>query len=141
MILDTDQYNAIMAIENEEEREKALGDARSILWRNKAISELYDPGSVFKTITASAALDAGVITGNTTVLCNRTYDVLGQHYTCFQGASHGVETVADILKNSCNVGTIQLALKLGVKQFSSYFNAYGLTGPTGIDLPNEAQSL
>lgn len=141
VILDTDQYNAIMAIENEEEREKALGDARSILWRNKAISELYDPGSVFKTITASAALDAGVITSNTTVLCNRTYDVLGQHYTCFQGASHGVETVADILKNSCNVGTIQLALKLGVKQFSSYFNAYGLTGPTGIDLPNEAQSL
>lgn len=140
-ILNTDQYNAIMAIENEEERTKALGDARSILWRNKAISEVYDPGSVFKVITTSAGLDAGVVTGNSTFMCNGSTTVLGQRYVCLNNASHGVETISDILKDSCNVGTIQVGQALGVGRFSSYYNAYGLTGKTGIDLPNEANSI
>ena len=132
-ILNTEQYNAIMAIENEEERTQALGDARSILWRNKAISEVYDPGSV--------GLDAGVVTGNSTFMCNGSTTVLGQRYVCLNNAVHGVETISDILKDSCNVGTIQVGQALGVGGFSSYFNAYGLTGKTGIDLPSEANSI
>ncbi len=140
-ILNTDQYNAIMAIPDEEQRTKALGEARSILWRNKAISEVYDPGSVFKVITTSAGLDAGVVTGNTTYVCNSSTTVLGQKYVCLNNTSHGIVNISDILKNSCNVGTIQVAQALGIDKFSAYFNAYGLTGKTGIDLPNESGSI
>ncbi len=140
-ILNADQYNAIMAIPDEEQRTKALGDARSILWRNKAISEVYDPGSVFKVITTSAGLDTGAVSSNTTYLCKGSIDVLGQNYVCLNHTSHGIVNISGILKNSCNVGTIQVGQALGVDRFSSYFNAYGLTGLTGIDLPNEARSI
>lgn len=140
-ILDTEQYNEIMAIEDEEQRTKALGDARSILWRNKAISELYDPGSVFKTVTVSSALDSGAITSASTFVCNGGHNVLGQHYDCFQFAAHGTETASDILKNSCNVGTIQIAQQMGIHNFFQYFNGFALTGRTGIDLPGEMQSI
>ena len=140
-ILNTEQYNAIMAIPDQEQRTKALGDARSVLWRNKAISEVYDPGSVFKVITTSAGLDAGAVSSNTTYLCSGDISILGQNYICLNHASHGIVNISDILKNSCNVGTIQVGQALGVDRFSAYFNAYGLTGLTGIDLPNEAKSI
>lgn len=146
VILDAAQSEALEAMpetteEEQAAKEKAFGDARSILWRNKAISELYDPGSVFKTVTTSSALDAGTSGAYTTYVCNSGYDVLGQHYNCFEFHAHGTETISDILKNSCNVGTIQVAQGLGIRRFSDYFNAYGLTGRTGIDLPNEAGSI
>lgn len=140
-ILNTEQYNAIMAIPDEQQRTQALGDARSILWRNKAISEVYDPGSVFKVITTSAGLDAGVVNQNTTYTCQGHTSILGQNYVCLNRTAHGVVNISDILKQSCNVGTIGVGQALGVDKFSAYFNAYGLTGLTGIDLPNEARSI
>lgn len=120
-----------------EERSAALQTARQAQWRNKAISDLYEPGSVFKLITCSAALDTGAVTRNTTFVCAGKIGVAGTTFRCANGHIHGSETVAQGLAVSCNPCFIQIGARLGKENFCKYFEAFGLRTATGIDLPGE----
>ena len=120
-----------------EERSAALQTAQQAQWRNKAISDLYEPGSVFKLITCSAALDTGAVTRNTTFVCAGKIGVAGTTLRCANGHIHGSETVAQGLAVSCNPCFIQIGARLGKENFCKYFEAFGLRTATGIDLPGE----
>ena len=120
-----------------EERSAALQTAQQAQWRNKAISDLYEPGSVFKLITCSAALDTGAVTPNTTFVCAGKIGVAGTTFRCANGHIHGSETVAQGLAVSCNPCFIQIGARLGKENFCKYFEAFGLRTATGIDLPGE----
>ena len=113
------------------------GYFRDIMWKNKTITELYYPGSVFKVITAAMGLDAGQATLNTTFDCRGAYAVAKETYHCAGRHSHGVQNLADALRNSCNIYFIQLGQRVGVQTFYDYFKAFGFTERTGVDLPNE----
>ncbi|MGN0643363.1 penicillin-binding transpeptidase domain-containing protein [Gemmiger sp.] len=127
------QVNALTG----EERSAALQTAQQAQWRNKAISDLYEPGSVFKLITCSAALDTGAVTRNTTFVCAGKIGVAGTTFRCANGHIHGSETVAQGLAVSCNPCFIQIGARLGKENFCKYFEAFGLRTATGIDLPGE----
>ncbi len=122
-----------------EEYTKVQGEERQRQWKNKAITELYTPGSVFKLITTSAAIDSGASTPGTTYYCGGSYQVLPgtKDYGCAEGADHGWQNMGMVLYNSCNIATIKEAQAMGVDTFSDYYNAFGFTEITGIDLPAE----
>lgn len=120
-----------------EARSAALQEAQQTQWRNKAISDLYEPGSVFKLITAAAALDTGVCTPTDTFVCAGKINVAGTWFRCANGHIHGVETFAQGLAVSCNPCFIQIGARLGKENFCNYFEAFGLREATGIDLPGE----
>ena len=120
-----------------EERAQALTLAQQTQWRNKAVSDLYEPGSVFKLITAAAALDAGVVTTGDSFFCGESYGVSGVHFHCANRNQHGPQNLAQALQNSCNQSFIQIGQRLGKDAFCDYFAAFGLREATGIDLPAE----
>ena len=113
------------------------GTYRDIQWKNKAITELYYPGSVFKVITAAMGVDSGKATYYTTLNCSGAYGVAKETYHCAGKKSHGVQNLAEALRNSCNIYFIQLGQRLGSSVFYDYFDAFGFTERTGVDLPNE----
>ena len=127
------QVNALSG----EERSKALQTAQQAQWRNKAISDLYEPGSVFKLITCAAALDTGAVTRNSRFVCAGKINVAGTNFRCANGHIHGSETLAQGLAVSCNPCFIQVGARLGKQNFCDYFAAFGLRAATGIDLPGE----
>ena len=120
-----------------QQRAAALQLAQQTQWRNKAVSDLYEPGSVFKLITCAAALDAGAITRNSSFYCGESISVAGTRFHCANHKRHGVQTVTQALENSCNQSFIQIGARLGKEAFCDYFAAFGLREPTGIDLPAE----
>ena len=120
-----------------EQRAAALQLAQQTQWRNKAVSDLYEPGSVFKLITCAAALDAGAITRNSSFYCGESISVAGTRFHCANHKRHGTQTVTQALENSCNQSFIQIGARLGKEAFCNYFAAFGLREPTGIDLPAE----
>ena len=129
------QVNALSG----EERSKALQTAQQAQWRNKAISDLYEPGSVFKLITASAALDSGACKATDYFTCAGKITVAGTRFRCANGHIHGTETFARGLAVSCNPCFIQIGARLGKERFCDYFAAFGLREATGIDLPGEVR--
>ena len=120
-----------------EQRAAALQLAQQTQWRNKAVSDLYEPGSVFKLITCAAALDAGAITRNSSFYCGESISVAGTRFHCANHKRHGTQTVTQALENSCNQSFIQIGARLGKEAFCDYLAAFGLREPTGIDLPAE----
>ena len=120
-----------------EQRAAALQLAQQTQWRNKAVSDLYEPGSVFKLITCAAALDAGAVSKNSTFYCGESISVAGTRFHCANHKRHGSQTVTQALENSCNQSFIQIGARLGKKAFCDYFAAFGLREPTGVDLPAE----
>ena len=120
-----------------EQRAAALQLAQQTQWRNKAVSDLYEPGSVFKLITCAAALDAGAITRNSSFYCGESISVAGTRFHCANHKRHGTQTVTQALENSCNQSFIQIGARLGKEAFCDYFAAFGPREPTGIDLPAE----
>ena len=128
---ESDEYNA-----------KRLA-AWSVQWKNKAISELYFPGSVFKVITGSAALEENAITLEDTFYCGTQIEVPGaaNPYHCWSDIDHGPQNLNDAMMNSCNPAFIQIGQKLGIENFWKYLQGYGFTDYTGIDLPGEAMSI
>ena len=120
-----------------EQRTATLQLAQQTQWRNKAVSDLYEPGSVFKLITCAAALDAGAITRNSSFYCGESISVAGTRFHCANHKRHGTQTVTQALENSCNQSFIQIGARLGKEAFCDYFAAFGLREPTGIDLPAE----
>lgn len=135
-IVDEETRNAVNALSGEE-RSQALQTAQQAQWRNKAISDLYEPGSVFKLITCAAALDTGAVTPSSQFVCAGKIKVSGTTFRCANGHIHGLETLAQGLAASCNPCFIQVGARLGKEAFCDYFAAFGLREATGIDLPGE----
>ncbi len=127
------------------EATRLQGMMREAQWKNKNITELYMPGSVFKLITASAGLDSGVMSAEQTFYCNGSLTVnegseLWEHtYHCANGEVHYEQDMAGALNHSCNLWFIQAAETLKPQIFYDYIQAFGFTQPTGIDLPNETR--
>lgn len=126
-------------ITDEDEYDVAYNEKTYSMWRNKAISDTYEPGSVFKIITAASALEEGVVTKDFTYTCTGAIQVADNTIHCHYLAGHGTQTLAEGLKNSCNPFYITVGQKLGEEKFSDYFEAFGFTEKTGIDLPGEAE--
>lgn len=144
-ITDEADLAAIAAIpddeEHQEERSEAIRTAQEKQWRNKCISDTYNPGSVFKMVTASMGIEEGVVNENTTFSCGGYYQVADRKIGCWKTAGHGTETFAQGLSNSCNPVFMQLGELLGADTFYRYFEAFGLTTKTGIDLIGESNSI
>jgi stage V sporulation protein D (sporulation-specific penicillin-binding protein) len=114
----------------------------SEMWRNPMVSDLYEPGSVFKLVTVSAALEEGAVNPGTGVVCNGVYQVQDRTIHCHvYPAAHGWQTVEEAVGNSCNPGLIQIMQKMGYDKYSKYLDLFGVTQKTGVDLPAEADSL
>ena len=138
VIADTAARNAVEALTGDG-RKAALQLAQQTQWRNKAVSDLYEPGSVFKLITASAALDSGACKATDYFTCAGKITVAGTRFRCANGHIHGTETFARGLAVSCNPCFIQIGARLGKERFCDYFAAFGLREATGIDLPGEVR--
>lgn len=110
-------------------------------WQNKAVSELYIPGSVFKMFTCASALEEEVVSLDSTFECSGIADVAGTKIRCWNVGGHGVSNLTEAMIRSCNPAFIKIGQLLGVEKFSKYFEAFGFTEKTGIDLPSEADSL
>ena len=140
-IYDPDVAAAIEQITNDEEYNAAVSQARQTQWRNKAVSDLYEPGSVFKIITASAALDSGAATVNSGFYCKGHVSVGGWTIGCNNRAGHGPLTFTQALIESCNPSFIDMGQRMGIETFVDYFESFGMSEKTGIDLPGEQKSI
>ncbi|NLA73050.1 MAG: PASTA domain-containing protein [Clostridiales bacterium] len=128
----------IEAIADESERAKQYNNALFALWRNKAISDTYEPGSVFKVITLSAALDSGAVTPSFSYTCRGSIKVAGNTIRCHRAGGHGTQNLETGLVNSCNPFFVTIGQTTGSKEFYKYFEAFGFSEKSGIDLPAEA---
>ena len=125
----------------EEELDANEASLREQQWKNKAITELYYPGSVFKTVTCASALEEEVVSLNSTFHCAAYEMVAGTKIKCWSSYGHGTLTLQQAVTKSCNPSFIQIGQLLGKDKFCDYFEAFGFTEPTGIDLPGESGSL
>ncbi|MBR3170613.1 MAG: cell division protein FtsI [Lachnospiraceae bacterium] len=111
------------------------------IWRNFCISDTYEPGSVFKPITMSAALEDGTLSGNETFVCDGSEVVSGTRIKCAEEAGHGEETVPQVIANSCNDAIMQISSAMGVSEFCKYQRIFNFGSRTGIDLSGEAGGI
>ncbi len=128
----------IAQIEDNTEKSKAESNALYSQWRNRVVSDSYEPGSVFKLFVAAAGLEEGLVTTADTFHCTGSLKVANYYQHCYNRKAHGTQTIADALPNSCNTYFITLGQKLGAETFNKYFEAFGFTEKTGVDLPSEA---
>lgn len=124
----------------DEEKKKVQSELLNRQWRNKAVSDTYEPGSVFKAVTAAIALEENLVNKNSSFFCNGHATVAGQSYHCHKTTGHGSQNLMQAIANSCNPAFITIGQLVGVNTFSKYFKAFGFTEKTGIDLPGEASS-
>lgn len=122
---------------SQEEKQELLNQ----MWRNGCINDTYEPGSTFKVITASAALEAGVVSLNDHFFCPGYKIVEDRKIRCARTSGHGAQNFVQGLGNSCNPVFIELGMRLGVDQYYKYFKQFGLLSKTGIDLPGEARTI
>ena len=127
----------------EDQQAAAKSQALADQWRNKAVSDIYYPGSVFKMITASMGIEEGVVNENTHFFCSGSYVAVPgtDAIRCHKTDGHGDQTFVQALCNSCNPAFIQLGQKLGTSNFYKYYSAFGLSEKTGVDLPGEVGDL
>lgn len=121
----------------------AVSTARLRQWRNRCVSDGYEPGSTFKPITLATGLDTGAVTVNDSYECTGSYKFEGrdQVVSCWKAAGHGTQTTMEALGNSCNIAFSNMGLKIGAQTFFEYFEAFGFREKTGIDLPGEAEGI
>lgn len=124
-----------------DEYSKAKSEAQQSQWRNKCISDAYEPGSVFKIITGSSALEEGTLKTTDTFYCPGYITVADRKIRCHKTEGHGSQSLANAFQNSCNPAFISIGQKLGLRNFVNYRTAYGLDKKTGIDLPGETGSI
>ncbi len=122
---------------SQEKRQELL----NAMWRNGCINDTYEPGSTFKTVTAAAALEEGVVTVDDTFSCPGYVMVGDRRIRCHKIAGHGAENFVQATMNSCNPVFVTVGLRLGVDSFYKYFQRFGLLDKTGIDLPGEAKTI
>ena len=153
-LVDEDVQAIIDAEPDETEKQRLLSEAQLLQWRNKAISDTYEPGSTFKIVTLSMALNEGVISTNDSFYCPGNVDVPGrlEPINCWKTTGHGAQTLTQALQHSCNVAFVNIGLRVGAEKFYDYCEAFGffnsssdpdaqLTGKTGIDLDGESGSI
>ena len=123
--------------------QQALTAARLKQWRNRVLSDGYEPGSTFKVLTMAAALDCGAIDLNTNFYCRGAEQIPGrsQRLHCWRSAGHGAEKTPQALQNSCNIAFAHIALKLGGERFYEYVQRFGVLEKTGIDLAGESKGV
>jgi len=123
--------------------QQALNEARLKQWRNRCISDGYEPGSTFKVLTMAAALDCGAIDLNTSFYCKGAEQIPGraQLLHCWRSSGHGSEQTPQALQNSCNIAFAHIALKLGGERFYEYIQRFGILEKTGIDLSGESKGV
>ena len=138
----SEKEQAEYAAKSEEEKNSlAVSAAQNAKWRNRAISDTYEPGSVFKCVTVAAALEEGVVSEDYDFTCTGSILVADTIYNCWRHEGHGHETLPDLLMNSCNPFAITVARLLGTEKYYKYFEAFGFAETTGIDLPGEASPV
>ena len=120
---------------------QALLQAQFEQWNNKCITEPYEPGSVFKIVTLSAGLETGAVGMNSHFYCPGYHMVGSVRKSCWKTAGHGAQDLAAAVRNSCNPAFMMIGSAIGAEQFYNYFEAFGLTTPTGIALPGEATGV
>ena len=139
---------------SDEERSEMIAAAQQLQWRNKAISDTYEPGSTFKIITLAMALEEGVVDLDSTFYCGGSVSVPGRNtpVRCWKSGGHGSQTLTQAVQHSCNVAFVNIGLRVGAERFYDYAEAFGffdrgsdssvqLTGTTGIDLGGESGSI
>lgn len=120
-----------------EEYKEAFRLEQQIQWSNKCVNEAYEPGSVFKVITTSIGLETDSISLKSSFNCNGSYVAGGITKHCWKRVGHGTQSLAQAMANSCNPAYMQIGQRIGGTNFYNFFKAFGLTEPTGIDLPGE----
>ena len=118
--------------------ENTLAEMQLLQWRNKALNDTYEPGSTFKILTLSAALEEGVVDKTTTVNCGGSVNISGYTIHCSNKNGHGLQTLVQSVGNSCNPAFINYGLRIGNEKFYEYMRSFGLMNTTGIDLGGEA---
>lgn len=116
-------------------------DELNKLWRNRAVSDTFEPGSIFKVITASAAISENAVNSNSKFICNGSTTISGRTIHCWKRGGHGAESFVDILKNSCNIGFAEVGRLLGKENLNKYISKFGFGQKTGVDLPGEAKGI
>lgn len=142
------------AASGDAERAELIAAAQQLQWRNKAISDTYEPGSTFKIITLAMALEEGVVDMNSSFYCGGSTSVLGRNIPvrCWKSGGHGSQTLTQAVQHSCNVAFVNIGQRIGEERFYDYAEAFGfferagdssaqLTGTTGIDLGGESGSI
>ena len=142
------------AASGDAERAELIAAAQQLQWRNKAISDTYEPGSTFKIITLAMALEEGVVDMNSSFYCGGSTSVLGRStpVRCWKSGGHGSQTLTQAVQHSCNVAFVNIGQRIGEERFYDYAEAFGffertgdssaqLTGTTGIDLGGESGSI
>lgn len=126
------------------EQANAKSDAQYAQWRNKALSDTYEPGSVFKTITLAIALEEGLVNESSTFYCGGTINnIPGRDIPlhCHKATGHGLQTLSEAVQNSCNIAFAEIGLRIGAEKFYKYVDAFGFRAKTGIDVSGEAGSI
>lgn len=118
---------------------EAESAALSAMWRNKAVADTYMPGSVFKMCVASAALEENLVNEKTSFTCTGSISVEGETIHCSNISGHGTQNFVEVISNSCNPAFIQIGQMLGAGKFRQYYQGFGFSDKTGIDLPGEAE--
>lgn len=149
-----DARSIIDSAPTKEEREKRLADAQQLQWRNKTLSDTYEPGSTFKIITLSMALEEGVVNLDDSFFCGGAVQVKGRTnpVKCWKTEGHGSQTLTQAVQHSCNVAFVNIGMRVGADTFYKYCDAFGflsltddsseqLTATTGIDLGGESGSI
>lgn len=124
-----------------EDGSASLADQQLRQWRNKALNDTYEPGSTFKILTLSAALEEGVVDMSSTFECSGSITVMGQTIHCSNTSGHGHQTLKEATGNSCNPAFINCGLGLGTDTFYEYMRSFGLLDGSGIDLAGEATGI
>jgi stage V sporulation protein D (sporulation-specific penicillin-binding protein) len=153
-LVDDATQKSIDAEQDSKKKQELLSQAQFKQWRNKAISDTYEPGSCFKILTLSMALNEGVVKTSDTFYCDGTVDVPGrtEPVKCWKTTGHGSQTLTQALQHSCNVAFVNIGLRVGAEKFYDYCEAFGLfnssddpnaqlSGKTGIDLGGESGSI
>ena len=111
------------------------------MWRNWLVSDTFEPGSTFKTVTMIAALEEGLVSSDETFTCNGGVKFGNTTVHCWKRDGHGTQTLGEVLKNSCNVGMMEIGERLGIEKLNEYIYKLGFGKTTGIDLPGEASGI
>lgn len=111
------------------------------MWRNRLVNDTFEPGSIFKVVTAITGLEEGVVNANTDFVCNGSLAVGGIHPKCWRTQGHGAQKFPDIIQNSCNVGFMKLGAMIGKEKLSESITKFGFGSTSGIDLPGEASGI
>lgn len=138
VITDKEVLKELDKIKDEEKYDLAYNERIYKMWRNKAVSDTYEPGSVFKIFVAAAGIEEGIVSPDYCFNCSGAIRVADNTIHCHMDGGHGNQTLSEGLMNSCNPFFVTIGQKLGTKTFYKYFDAFGFTDETDVDLPGEA---